>query len=63
MSNISKMRQDLQDLEESVDELPEEFKDEVREEIKLLKEQIAIYEKQESANDKLSDKAEKKLKN
>jgi hypothetical protein len=61
MANISKMRQDLKDLEESVDELPEEFKDEVREEIKILKEQIALYEKQDSANDKLNDQAEKKI--
>jgi chromosome segregation ATPase len=61
MANISKMRADLKDLEESLDELPEEFKDDIREEIKILKEEIAIAEKEESAKDKMKQEAEKKI--
>ena len=61
MANISKMRDDLKDLEESLDELPEEFKDDIREEIKILKEEIAIAEKEESAKDKMKEQAEKKI--
>jgi myosin heavy subunit len=61
MANISKMRDDLKDLQESLDELPEEFKDDIREEIKILKEEIAIAEKEESAKDKMKVQAEKKI--
>jgi len=61
MANISKMRADLKDLQESLDELPEEFKDDIREEIKILKEEISIAEKEESAKDKMKVQAEKKI--
>jgi hypothetical protein len=61
MANISKMRDDLKDLQESLDELPEEFKDDIREEIKILKEEISIAEKEESAKDKMKVQAEKKI--
>ena len=59
--NIAQLKQDLKDLEEGLDELPEEFKDDVREEIKALKAQIADAEKQESSKDKMKEAAEKKI--
>jgi hypothetical protein len=59
--NIKQMRSDLKDLEEGLNELPEEFRDEVRAEIKDLKEKIAAAEKAESEKDKLKVKAEKKI--
>lgn len=61
MANISKMMADLKDLEESLDELPEEFKDDIREEIKILKEEISMAKKEESAKDKMKEQAEKKI--
>lgn len=61
MANISKMREDLKDLEESVNELPEEFRDDIREEIKILKQEIADAEQQESSKDKMKEEAEKKI--
>lgn len=61
MANISKMMADLKDLEESLDELPEEFKDDIREEIKILKEEISMAKKEESAKDKMKQEAEKKI--
>lgn len=61
MANISKMREDLKDLEESVNELPEEFRDEIRDEIKILKQEIADAEQAESSKDKMKQEAEKKI--
>ena len=61
MANISKMMADLKDLEESLDELPEEFRDDIREEIKILKEEISMAKKEESAKDKMKQEAEKKI--
>lgn len=59
--NIAQLKQDLKDLEEGLDELPEEFKDDVRAEIKDLKAQIADAEKQEASKDKMKEAAEKKI--
>lgn len=59
--NIAQLKQDLKDLEEGLDELPEEFKDDIRAEIKDLKAQIADAEKQEASKDKMKEAAEKKI--